>query len=115
MKLYLLVVLIAAALMPMAARADGTITSTATLTNVSGNCLALRYNRTWLALDGTAAAVALGYCLGAGCTAAIGTAGTTTIAAATLHYFMPDATPKDAMCFIATSGSQPFTIREGYR
>lgn len=87
--------------------------TTATLTNVSGNCLALNRDRISLTLDGSASAVNLGYCEGAGCTASIGTAGTTTLLATAIHYWPAGSAPTAAFCFVATSGSQPFTIREG--
>lgn len=93
----------------------GTTSTAVTVTTVSGNCLAQKNNRSWLTLDASGASANIGYCFGASCTAAIGTAGTTTLAASSLHYFVPDGTPKDAICFIAASGSQPLTIREGFR
>lgn len=89
--------------------------TTATITNSSGNCLAQNNLRSSLSLDATGASVNLGYCEGASCTAAIGTAGTTTLAAGVLHYWPPGAAPSAAFCFIAASGSQPLTIREGLK
>ncbi len=84
----------------------------ATITNTSGNCLAVNNKRSSLTLDATAAAVNIGYCEGV-CTAAIGTTGTTTLAAGSLHYWPAGSAPRAAMCFIAASGSQPMTIRQG--
>jgi hypothetical protein len=84
-----------------------------TVTGSSASCLAVNNSRTWLTLDATGATANIGYCLGAGCTAAIGVDGTTTIPAGTLHYFTAGSAPKDAMSCISASGSQPLTIREG--
>ncbi len=85
----------------------------ATITNTSGNCMANNNKRSSLTLDATAAAVNIGYCEGEACTAAIGTTGTTTLAAGSLHYWPAGSAPRSAMCFIAASGSQPVTIRQG--
>lgn len=85
----------------------------ATITNTSGNCLAQLNERVSLTLDATGASANVGYCRGAGCTAAIGTTGTTTLASGSLHYWPADSAPIGAFCFISASGSQPVTIVEG--
>lgn len=87
--------------------------STATLTNVSGNCLGVSTTRRMLTLDATNATANIGYCEGVACTAAIGTAGTTVIPYGTWAFWPAGSAPKNAMCFVAASGSQAFTIREG--
>ena len=84
----------------------------ATITGTSGNCMAVNNKRSSLTLDATASAVNIGYCEGE-CTAAIGTTGTTTLTAGSLHYWPAGSAPRSAMCFIAASGSQPLTIRQG--
>lgn len=84
-----------------------------TVTTSSATCLALNNARKWLTLDATGATANIGYCLGAGCTAALGVDGTTTITAGGLHYFPAESVPKDAINCISASGSQPLTIREG--
>lgn len=87
--------------------------TTATVTNSSAACLAQNNLRKSLTLDATGATQNIGYCEGAGCTAAIGTAGTTTLFAGTLHYWPALGSPRNAFNCIAVSGSQPLTIREG--
>jgi hypothetical protein len=87
----------------------------ATITTVSGNCLAQNNFRVSLTLDASAASANIGYCEGASCTAAIGTTGTTTLVAGTKDYWPADGAPKSAFCFISASGSQPLTIREGFK
>lgn len=87
----------------------------ATITTASGNCLAQNNFRSSLTLDATGASANIGYCEGASCTAAIGTAGTTTIAAGSSHYWPSESAPTSAFCFISASGSQPLTIREGFK
>lgn len=89
--------------------------TTATVTTSSGNCLAGNNFRLSLTLDATGATANLGYCEGPACTAAIGTVGTTTLAAGTMHYWPADSAPSSAFCFIAAAGSQPLTIREGFK
>jgi hypothetical protein len=87
--------------------------TTVTVTTTSGNCIADKPYRSALTLDATGASANIGYCEGENCTAAIGTAGTTTISSGTLFYWPSGSAPQNAMCFIAASGSQPLTIREG--
>jgi hypothetical protein len=87
----------------------------ATVTTASGNCLAANPSRASLTLDATGAAANIGYCEGAGCTAAIGAAGTTTLFAGSLDFWEAGSAPRSALCFVAASGSQPLTIREGTR
>ena len=87
------------------------------LSNVSGNCLAANADRKTLSLDNIAGTINIGYCEtnaavpGTPCTAAIGSGGTTTLTAGSLHYFVP--APVNQFCFIAASGTPTFTIREG--
>lgn len=100
------------AALPAGAGVNDKVT-TATITTSSGNCLALNRDRSALTLDATGATDNIGYCEGANCTAAIATAGTTTLAAGALHYWPIGAAPTAAFCFVAASGSQPLTIREG--
>lgn len=88
------------------------VVTTKTVTDTSGNCLAQNNFRKALTLDATGASQNIGYCEGS-CTASIGTAGTTTIPAGQLHYWPAGSAPTAAFCFIAVSGSQPLTIREG--
>jgi hypothetical protein len=91
--------------------------STPTLSVTSGNCLAANAARKTLTLDNTGGTIAIGYCQtspatpNTPCTAAIGTAGTTTLAAGRLHYWQ--AAPINQFCFIAASGTPGLTIREG--
>jgi hypothetical protein len=85
----------------------------ATITTVSGNCLAQNNFRTMLTLDASAAGANIGYCEGATCTAAIGTTGTTTLIPGATHFWPAGSAPTSAFCFIAASGTQPLTIREG--
>lgn len=89
-----------------------TITAS-TITVTSGNCLGQNNFRSTLTLDATGASANIGYCEGPACTAAIGTAGTTTLAFGSLHYWPAGSAPIGAFCFVAASGSQPLTIREG--
>lgn len=84
-----------------------------TVTNSSAPCLAQNNFRQSLTLDLTGATANIGYCEGTGCTAAIGTAGTTTLAFGTLHYWPAGSAPKNAFNCISATGSQPLTIREG--
>lgn len=88
-----------------------------TITTTSGNCLPQNGYRRSLSLDATAASANIGYCeVGAGqttCTAAIGTAGTTTLSFGNIAYWAAGSAPQNGFCFVATSGSQPLTIREG--
>lgn len=84
-----------------------------TVTGSSAACLAQNNTRKALTLDATGATANIGYCEGAGCTAAIGTAGTTTLAYGTLHYWPAPAGPRNAFNCISSSGSQPLTVREG--
>ena len=92
------------------------ITATA-LSTASGNCLAVNAARKTLTLDNTGGSIAIGYCEtspstpGTPCTAVIGTAPTTTLAAGSLHYW-PDA-PINQFCFIAASSTPSVTIKEG--
>lgn len=106
-------VTIMAAAVPALAGMRTEVTNT-TVTTSSGNCLAAKNNRMSLTLDATGASANIGYCHGAACTAAIGTVGTTTIPAGTLHYWGPPGAPTDGFCFISASGSQPLTIKEGF-
>ena len=86
----------------------------ATITGTSGNCLAQNNFRVSLTLDASAATANLGYCEGA-CTAVIGATGTTTLLAGATHYWPAESAPNSAFCFISASGSQPLTIREGFK
>mgnify|MGYP001604114460 CR=1 FL=1 len=111
-----LVLLIAAAMAGIAYAAEPGVPNTvtaATITGTSGNCLVTSNARSSLTLDASASATNIGYCEGPACTAAIGTTGTTTIVAGDLHYWPAGSAPRGEFCFIAVSGSQPFTIREG--
>ena len=87
------------------------------LSVTSGNCLAVNAARKTLTLDNTGGSISIGYCEtspstpGTPCTAVIGTAPTTTLAAGTLHYW-PDA-PINQFCFIAASSTPSVTIKEG--
>ena len=98
--------------------ATSDIVTSDTITTTSGNCLAANGNRRSLALDATGAAANVGYCeIAAGattCTAAIGSAGTTTLAFGARDYWPAGSAPQNGFCFVAASGSQPLTIREGY-
>lgn len=91
--------------------------TTKTLSVTSGNCLNANPARKALAFDNIGGTIDIGYCEtdpsapGTPCTAAIGTAGTTTLLHATLHYFVP--APNNQFCFIAASSTPSFTIREG--
>jgi hypothetical protein len=91
--------------------------TTATLSVTSGNCLGVNTQRKTLALDNIAGTINIGYCETSAatpntpCTAAIGTAGTTTLLAGALHYFVP--APVNQFCFIAASATPSLTIREG--
>jgi hypothetical protein len=91
-----------------------------TVTGSSGNCLAVASlnARRSLTLDATGATANIGYCRttpgGAQCTASIGTVGTTTLAAGSMHYWPEGSAPQNQFCFIAASGSQPLTIIEGF-
>lgn len=93
------------------------LVSTPTLSVTSGNCLAVNADRKTLTLDNTGGAIIIGYCETAAstpntpCTAEIGTAGTTSLAAGSLHYW-PIA-PVNQFCFIAASSTPGLTIREG--
>ena len=87
----------------------------ATVTTTSGNCLAQANARESLALDASAATANIGYCEGVSCTAVIGAAGTSTLVAGSIYFWPADSAPKSALCFISASGSQPLTIREGFR
>ncbi len=93
------------------------LVTTATLSVTSGNCLAANAARKTLTLDNIAGTINVGYCEtsaavpGTPCTAAIGTAGTTTLLAGALHYFVP--APINQFCFIAASATPSITIREG--
>lgn len=107
--------LLALAAPALAAAGVNDAVTSATITTTSGNCLAQNNYRLSLTIDATGASANIGYCEGAGCTAAIGTAGTTTLAAGTLHYWQAGSAPSAAFCFVAASGSQPVTIREGSR
>jgi hypothetical protein len=92
------------------------ITATA-LSTASGGCLSANPARKTLALDNTGGTINIGYCEtspatpATPCTAAIGTAPTTTLAAGSLHYW--PAAPINQFCFIAASGTPSVTIREG--
>lgn len=93
--------------------------TTPTLSVTSGNCLAVNGYRRSLTLDNSGGSINIGYCQtnpatpSSACTAAIGTAGTTTLAAGALHYWRAGAAPQNQFCFIAASGTPGFTIREG--
>lgn len=91
------------------------VVTTATITTASGNCLNANPYRYALTLDATAAAANIGYCEGDSCTAAIGSAGTTTLPAGQWAYWPGGSAPQNKMCFVAASGSQPLTIREGLK
>jgi len=70
-----------------------------------------------LALDNTGGTIDVGYCfIEAGqssCTAAIGTAPTTTLTAGTLQWFQGGSAPQNGICFVAASGTPSITVREG--
>ena len=86
-----------------------------TVAATSGNCLPQSASRVSLTIDATAASAAIGYCETAGsqCTATIGAAGTTTLAAGTLHYWPAGSAPNASFCFVTGTPPQPLTIREG--
>src|SRR5689334_15850360 len=92
------------------------ITTTA-LSVTSGNCLAANAARKTLVLDNTGGTINIGYCEtspltpNTPCTAAIGTAPTTTLAGGSLHYWT--VAPQNQFCFIAASGTPSVTIKEG--
>lgn len=92
---------------------------TPTLSNASGNCLAANGYRRSLTFDNTGGTINIGYCEtdpsmpNSACTAAIGTAGTTTLVAGALHYWRAGSAPQNQFCFIAASGTPGLTIREG--
>jgi hypothetical protein len=111
----LAVVMLTLVALPGIAAGVSIITTAATITVTSGNCLAARTARSSLTLDATGSAANIGYCQGATCTAAIGVTGTTTLALGTLHFWPAESAPRDGFCFISASGSQPMTIREGIR
>lgn len=73
-------------------------------------------SRKGLTLDNTGGSVNVGYCIAApgasSCTAAIGTAPTTTLAAGVLHSW-PFGAPQNRFCFIAASGTPSFKWSEG--
>jgi hypothetical protein len=111
------------ALLPSLAWAQGgkpsvsdKITATA-LSVTSGNCLAANSDRKTLTLDNTGGSINIGYCEtspttpNTPCTAAIGTAPTTTLAAGSLHYW--PVAPVNQFCFIAASGTPSVAIKEG--
>jgi hypothetical protein len=93
------------------------LVTTATLSVTSGNCLGANADRKTLTLDNTGGSIVIGYCETAAstpntpCTAAIGTAGTTSLAAGSLHYW--PVAPVNQFCFIAASATPGLTIREG--
>lgn len=88
------------------------------LSTTSGGCLAVNPARKTLTLDNTGGTIAIGYCEtspstpATPCTAVIGTAPTSTLAAGSLHYW--PAAPVNQFCFIAASGTPSVTIREGH-
>lgn len=93
--------------------------TTPTLSNASGNCLAANGYRRSLTFDNTGGTINIGYCEtspstpNSACTAAIGTAGTTSLVAGALHYWRAGSAPQNQFCFIAASGTPGLTIREG--
>lgn len=89
------------------------VTVTGTPTTSAAPCLPQRNGRKGLTLDATGATANIGYCEGDSCTPAIGTAGTTTLAYGTLHYWPAPSAPRNSFNCISASGSQPLTIREG--
>lgn len=95
-----------------------TVTTTA-LSITSGGCLAVNGDRRALTLDNTGGTINIGYCEtnpstpNTPCTAAIGTAGTTTLSSGSLHYWPTGSAPQNQICFIAASGTPSITIREG--
>lgn len=95
------------------------ITTTVTATTTSGNCLAFDQSRSSLTLDNTGGTIDVGYCEsfpanGADCTAAIGSGGTTTLKAGSLHYWPAGAAPTNKFCFISASSTQAITIKAGH-
>ena len=97
-------------------------TTSPTVTTTSGNCLQANALRSSLALDNTGGTVDVGYCLmasvppgqlGTPCTAVIGAAGTSTVAAGKNAYWGAGDAPTNGMCFIAASSTQVINIREG--
>lgn len=95
-------------------------TTTTALSTASGGCLAANGFRRALTLDNSGGTINIGYCETAPatpstpCTAAIGTAGTTTLSAGSVHYWRAGSAPQNQFCFISASGTPSITIREGY-
>lgn len=92
-------------------------TTTKTLSNVSGNCVNANPARKTFTIDNLMNTITIGFCEtsaaapGTPCTAAIGTAGTTTMVGGTLLSWVP--APLNQFCFIAASSTPSITIREG--
>ncbi|HEX5232932.1 MAG TPA: hypothetical protein VFW56_11905 [Bradyrhizobium sp.] len=91
-------------------------TSTPLTVTTSAQCVPANPLRNSLTIDASGASGNIGYCVGtddgAICTPTIGAAGTTTLPPG--HDFWPQGSaPKNAVCLVAASGSQPVTVREG--
>ena len=98
------------------------VVTSKTLSTTSGNCIQPNPLRRSLMLDNTGNAIIVGYCemanvppgqQGTACTAAIGAAGTTSIAANTNFFWPAGSAPTNGLCFIAASGTPIVNVREG--
>ena len=98
------------------------VVTSKTLSTTSGNCIQPNPLRRSLMLDNTGNAIIVGYCemanvppgqQGTTCTAAIGAAGTTSIAANTNFFWPAGSAPTNGLCFIAASGTPIVNVREG--
>lgn len=113
-------------LLPIAALADPTnlqdVVTSETLSTASGNCIQPNPLRRSLMIDNTGNAIIVGYCemanvppgqQGTACTAAIGSAGTTSVAANSNFFWPAGSAPTNGLCFIAASGTPIINVREG--
>jgi len=98
------------------------VVTSLTLSTSSGNCIQANTLRRSLTLDNTGNAIIVGYCemasvppgqQGTACTAAIGSAGTSSIAANASAYWPAGSAPTNGFCFIAASGTPIVNVREG--
>lgn len=98
------------------------VVTSKTLSTSSGNCIQPNPLRRSLMIDNTGNAIIVGYCemanvppgqVGTACTAAIGAAGTTSIAANSNFFWPAGAAPTNGLCFIAASGTPIVNVREG--
>lgn len=81
----------------------------------SVNCVPADSSRKTLSIENpTGNTVNVGYCYGAPCTAAIGTAGTSVLAAGTLDFWPAGSAPGGAMNCIAGGSSTPVNVRVGH-